>query len=274
MGNIYDTIGHTSRKHHFKLKKLLEPLTLFCGVDRFWRNVHDIKGSYSLLGNYPATAEVFFEQDLYKGHPYFRHPDFFRSGFVIPGLCKNKEYETTQGKFDDCLQILLFIRKHTKGFIEYGFATSTFRPGFEMTYLNHLNVFKKFIDYFDAEGEKIIQESLDHQINISEIIGKQYYVRPEITGDTIVPQNELQFLTAIETNPERAKSIFTLTKSERVAIGRYLAGGTVKQIAQKLHVSPRTLEKHLENAKGKLGVSTRSELFEALIPYQEFFSHS
>lgn len=274
MENIYHLIGQPSRKYYHKLKKIIEPLTLFCGVDRFWRNAHEINGGYSLIGNYPPTAEVFFEQDLFKGHPYFRHPNFFRSGFVIPGLYKTQEYETTQGKLQtkgDCYHVFLCIRKHGKGFIEYGFATSQLRPGFESIYLNQLRSFKKFIDYFETEGEKIIKESSAYQINIAEIIGDQYHKPPAIAGETIVPKKELHFLAAIEANPERKKSILSLTKSERLTVGEYLTGGTAKQIAQKLFISPRTVEKHLENIKQKLGVTTRSELFDILIPYHELF---
>lgn len=269
MENIYNLVGQTSRKHYHKIKKIVEHLTLFCGIDCFWRNAHHINGSYSLIGNNPTTAEVFFEQGLFKGHPYFRHPKFFRSGFVIPAFCKSLEYEDTQGKFKDCNQILLYIHKMEHGFIEYGFATSKPISNLEVTYLNHLPTFRKFIDYFEVEGKAIIEDSSKFDIDIAKIIGNQYLISPEITGDTIVPKDELHFLTAIETNSELAKSIPSLTKSEKIYLGHYLTGGTVKQTAQKLHISPRTLEKHLENVKGKLGVATRSELFDCLNPYQD-----
>lgn len=276
MRNLYDWIGHASRKHHYKIKKLIEPLTLFCGVDRFWRNQHAKDGSYSLIGDYPANAEIFFENELFKGHPYFRHPRFFRSGFVIPGLYQNKEFESTQGDFTkksgDCFHVLLAILADEKGFVEYGFATSRFIPGFESTYLNHLHCFKKFIDYFETAGKKVIHASFDRQVNISEIIGDCYHVRPEIAGGLLVPKNELQFLASIETDADKSKAILTLSKREREVLGGYLTGGTGKEIAKKLHISPRTFEKHIENAKSKLGVATRSALFESLAPYQELFN--
>lgn len=277
MKNLYDWIGYASRKHHHKIRKLIEPLTLFCGVDRFWRNQHASDGSYSLIGDYPPKAEIFFENEFFKGHPYFRHPRFFRSGFVIPELCQNKEYETTQGDFTkrsgDCFHVLLAIQTHAKGFVEYGFATSKFIPGFESTYLNHLHCFKKFIDYFETAGEKIIHTSLDHQVNMSEIIGASYHTRPEITDGLLVPKRELQFLASIEIDSEKSKAILSLSKREREVVGEYLTGGTAKDIAKKIHISPRTLEKHIENAKSKLGVTTRSALFESLMPYQELFKN-
>ncbi|MBA3239387.1 MAG: helix-turn-helix domain-containing protein [Parachlamydiaceae bacterium] len=274
MGNIYDFIGHTSKKHYHKLNKLIEPLTRFCGIDRFWRNTHDINGLYSVIGNYPPTAEVFFGQDLYKGHPYFRHPRFFRNGFVIPELFKSREYEETQGKLNDggdCYHVFICIRTFDNGFIEYGFAKSQFISGFEMNYLNNLQAIKKFIDHFEIAAKTIIEESSKYQINISDIIGNQYDIQPEIAGDTIVPKSEIHFLTSIETDCDRAKAILTLTKREKIALGHYLTGATTKQIAQKLHISPRTFEKHLENAKEKLAVTTRSKLFDILLPYQDLF---
>lgn len=274
MKNIFDSVGYSSRKHYYKIKKILEPLTLFLNIDRFWRNTQNVDGAYSMIGNDPPKAELFFEDELYKGHPYFRHPKFFRSGFVIPGLYKSTEYENTQGKFQDsggCFHILLYIHKHEKGFTEYGFATSKYQSGLEMTYLNHLHSFKKFIDYFETEAKNIVQESSSHLINMAGIIGDYYQIAPEAVGSTIVPKNELEFLAAIEKDPLTGRAILSLTKSEKVALGVYLEGCTARDAAETLHISPRTLEKHLENVKGKLGIAKRSELFDRLAPYKDLF---
>lgn len=58
-----------------------------------------------------------------------------------------------------------------------------------------------------------------------------------------------------------------------MSLGHYLTGGRWynKQIAHRLDIFPRTLEKNLENAKGKIGIKTRSEFFDILIPYQDLF---
>lgn len=273
MESIYDWIGHASRKHHHKIRKLLEPLTLFCGVDRFWRNHHQMDGSYSLIGDYPPKAEIFFENGLFKGHPYFRHPRFFQSGFVIPGLYKNEEFEATQGDFTvksgDCFHVFLAIQTYAKGFVEYGFATSRPIPGFEMVYLNHLDSFKKFILYFESEGKNIVQESLNHQIDIAKVIGDSYQVRPEIAGNILVPKNQLQFLASLDVNSDRVRGLQELSKREKEILGHYITGQCAKSIAKKLFISPRTVEKHIENGKMKLGITNKSALFDFLIPYKE-----
>src|SRR5262245_26206985 len=139
MKNIYDEIGRPSRQHHKKICQLTEPLKIFFGIDRFWRNSHSVDGSYSVLGNHPPIAESFFGQNLYQGHPYFRHPRFFQSGYALPELFHSQEFEATQGRIrraGECNHLLIAIRKEENGFVEYGFATSRPQPGFESIYLN------------------------------------------------------------------------------------------------------------------------------------------
>jgi DNA-binding CsgD family transcriptional regulator len=270
--NIYDQIGQASRKHSKALKKLTEPLHLFLGVDRFWRNFHRADGFYSVVGNHPPTAEAFFGQQLYLGHPYFRNPLFFKSGYVLPELFNDKDYETTQGKLKkegECFHVFIVFQKKDKDLLEYGFACSKWSPGFEVRYLNHLHAINRFIDYFEVAASKIIKEAEECGINIARVIGDKYDERPKIAGNIMTPEQELLFLASMDTNPKRAKLILSLSKSERNCLRPYLTGCTTKEIAKAFYRSPRTIETHIESAKQKLGLNTRSELFEFLRSYRD-----
>jgi DNA-binding CsgD family transcriptional regulator len=55
-----------------------------------------------------------------------------------------------------------------------------------------------------------------------------------------------------------------LTRREREIAGLAAAGSSSREIADKLVLSVRTVENHLQNAYSKLGVSTRAGLVEAL----------
>jgi DNA-binding CsgD family transcriptional regulator len=272
MKNIYDDIGHPSKKNFGKICKLTEPLKLFLGVDRFWRNSHRKDGSYSVLGNSPPVAEAFFGQNLYVGHPYFRNPRFFQSGYALPELLNSQEYEKTQGQLrgdGNCHHVLIHIQKHEHGFIEYGFATSKPRLGFEAVYLNHLQAISKFIHAFEQTAAKLIQEADEYRVNISHLIGVKYHEKPQLSGTILAPDQEICFLSAIEGNSERAKELRSLTNCERSCLRHYLSGSTTLEIAGKLYRSPRTIETHLENAKAKLGINSRSKLFEILTPFRD-----
>ena len=56
----------------------------------------------------------------------------------------------------------------------------------------------------------------------------------------------------------------SLTASERRVADLAAAGRTNKEIAQALYVTLKTVELHLSNAYGKLGIRSRRELAQAL----------
>lgn len=272
MKNIYDEIGQPSKKNYDKICKLTEPLKLFLGIDRFWRNSHRKDGSYTVLGNCPPVAEAFFGQNLFVGHPYFRSPRFFQSGFALPELLHSKEYEETQGQLrgdGDCHHVLIYIQKQEDGFVEYGFATSKPRLGFEAVYLNHLQTIGKFAEAFEKNASRLIQEADEYKVNIADLIGSKYHEKPHLSGSILVPDQELNFLSAIKGYPEMMQRMRSLTNSEKICLRHYLSGKTTLEIAKNLFRSPRTIEAHLESSKAKLGVKSRSQLFEILMPFQD-----
>ncbi|MFI6326409.1 response regulator transcription factor [Nonomuraea sp. NPDC050556] len=57
----------------------------------------------------------------------------------------------------------------------------------------------------------------------------------------------------------------SLTKRESAVLRLVAQGLTNGQIARRLEISPRTVEKHVENARGKLGAANRTEA--ALLSY-------
>lgn len=270
--NIYDEIGIPSVRNYKLMTQLMEPLKIHFGIDRFWRNHHRADGSYSVIGNYPSTAEIFFGQGLYKGNPYFRNPIFFKSGYMLPELMQNRDFEMTQGKLmdeGDCFHVFIKIKEHEDGFIEYGFATSKRQMGFEMTYINHLESINKFIEYFEAEAEKIIRESNEYRVDIPHLIGAKYDENPQLSGNILVPEKEINFRVLLQKNTEQTKALLNLTQNERNCLKLYLEGNTAKGIGKKLFRSPRTIESHLKNAKEKLLISSRNELVEFLTPFKD-----
>ena len=61
-----------------------------------------------------------------------------------------------------------------------------------------------------------------------------------------------------DTGPE------SLTPAEREVVQLVVEGLTNPEIASRLFISPRTVQSHLRNAYAKLGVSSRSDLRQAL----------
>ncbi|WP_254509783.1 response regulator transcription factor [Anatilimnocola floriformis] len=60
---------------------------------------------------------------------------------------------------------------------------------------------------------------------------------------------------------ERTTRLMTLTDREREVLDQILSAATTQSIANRLHISPKTVEKHRLNVMAKLHVASISELF-------------
>lgn len=272
--NIYDRIGIPSRKNHRKINKLTEPLATYFGIDRFWRSAHRLDGTYSLIGNHPPTAELFFGHNLYMEHPFFRHPLFFQSGCVIPELFHNQEYSQTQGRFcseGNCYHVFIKIQRTLGGFVEYGFASSKYVTGFESTYLYRLAAINKYVEYFEDSAANLIKDADDYRIDISNLIGAKYDENPRLEYNFGIHRDDFRFLCAISGDGNKVEELLNLSETEKSCLKLYMSGKTAKEIGKKIFRSNRTVEKYLETTKTKLGLSTRSQLIEFLMPFKDFF---
>ncbi|GAJ09913.1 unnamed protein product, partial [marine sediment metagenome] len=215
----------------------------------------------------------FWAEDYYHTHPYLRDPKFFQNGYSLPDLEENKDYEDSMAIMRDLeriSQLLMIVRKYGDGFVGYGFAVTTPRSGLESIYLNRLPLIDKFIDSFEERAKKEIQSTEDRRVKISTLIGDKFYEKPNINSNAITSESQLRFLATIDAHPDRAQAILSLSAPERTCLRHYLAGKTAKQIALETHRSPRTVETHLDIAKQKCHVNSRSKLFEFLAPVREF----
>ncbi|MFJ1704997.1 AAA family ATPase [Kitasatospora sp. NPDC088346] len=85
-------------------------------------------------------------------------------------------------------------------------------------------------------------------------------------GATVIAEQAMDELRAAGDRPRTRtfQGVDALTPSERRVTALAVAGMTNKQIAQHLFVGLRTVEVHLTNAYGKLGIGGRPELSDAL----------
>ena len=74
---------------------------------------------------------------------------------------------------------------------------------------------------------------------------------------------ELQ-VVGVRPRSDSATGIESLTPSERRVVDLAVGGGTNRDIAQELYVTPKTVEVHLSNAYRKLGIRGRRELPQAI----------
>lgn len=68
----------------------------------------------------------------------------------------------------------------------------------------------------------------------------------------------MQLMTS--TLPAPAEPRPALTERQAQVVGMLVTGASIKQIARRLEISPRTVKKHLTSARLSLGAETRDHL--------------
>ncbi|WP_406054803.1 LuxR C-terminal-related transcriptional regulator [Streptomyces sp. NBC_01077] len=82
------------------------------------------------------------------------------------------------------------------------------------------------------------------------------------TGADALANRAARELAATGERPRREGTdpLGLLTAQERLIAGKVAAGATSKEVAATLFLSPRTIDTHLRNIYGKLGISSRRQL--------------
>lgn len=103
---------------------------------------------------------------------------------------------------------------------------------------------RKHRDYSDEEVE-LVETARPHLIQAFRNAREHSALRQRLGESSPVPPRDLR--------------AYGLTSREAQVVRRVATGGSNADIARELSLSARTVQKHLENAYRKLGVSTRSE---------------
>ncbi len=153
--------------------------------------------------------------------------------------------------FDNKFEI---INRIDAGFEIMGFASSVGNNAITNFYVNHLEELRLFGYFFKDKAKHIIRKALS----------------PEKRLHLPCPPSNEPLLKSKDSNicPEQIAryhingSDAYLTKKEMICLLHFIQGKSAKTIARILHISSRTVEKHLESCKGKTGCLTKSQLFD------------
>ncbi len=120
-------------------------------------------------------------------------------------------------------------------------------------YFNNLLTLQRFRDYFRSVADKIIAKAdqLDNRI----FLAQKHH--PFDLEDFIEPFNPD---AKDNTKFQIGKHNVNLTAKQKECLDYLAKGLSAKEIALRMHISPRTVETHLEHIKIKLNVNFKSEL--------------
>lgn len=161
---------------------------------------------------------------------------------------------------------ITIIKQHPDSTRYFFFSTSRNFPQIRATYAKHLDALKRFAAFFEQEAaaqieyahmliekprKKKITPPPNHTL-------KNFYAKTVINTNSLILQGVQNTFVKLSSQEWRCLSLLT----------EHL---TTPEIAEKLTVSTRTIETHLNNLKNKLGCHRKTELLEIGLRFKHLF---
>lgn len=155
------------------------------------------------------------------------------------------------------LHRIYFLERHSNYYKGFGYGVSKKSLSIMNYYFNSMSLLNGFAKYFEWHFQDIIEiDAKKNFIILPNYNSELNAINPQVllSGDASEFQNFGLNICS--------KRDARLTYRERECLSLAAQGYTMKNIARKLQISPRTVEQHLRNIKEKLGLNTKNQLVE------------
>jgi LuxR family quorum-sensing system transcriptional regulator SolR len=230
-----------------KVKEVTKPFFDISGIDYFFYTEFFKTGHTFCLSTNAQWFKTFYELDLHKLTPNFPANGYRLCEVSNPIIAANAKTHFNIQNY------LILTKEFDDHYLMAGFGTTYPNEAVSDYYINNRDILDKFIYYFKQKAADLIIESKQPQ----NIIALPEYSKSGLKL-AFVDSKPLHFLN-LNSLP------LMLSKREQECISYFLQGDTIRSTADKLFISPRTVETHLDNIKNKLGCHKKSELIALLI---------
>lgn len=236
------------------VRELLSPLTELYGINYFLclKNYPDMTAAR--LTTHPQLTEDFINNRLYQ-YTVADSLNNYQSGYSLQDYCKKNEVQRLCTEGHNIDHILIITRKNV-GYCEFFlFGTTPDNQTIGNIYLSQRGTFDAFADYFKSKASKLIQKAEQDVLQFEESFQESW-----------IPKTQNIFVNSYREHP--------LPTKKESECAQYLSIGLgLKEIADKVSVSPKTLEKHVISIKDKLQCKSLASLAVKLNqPYINFES--
>ncbi len=246
-----------------QIKGICEPLQNYLGISCFgYLKIYNDCSYISLMNGFQGYQRKYFTH-IKSLDPYFHFnlrispynqakcflwPTKYKKLYPIMALLK--EYNIWHG---------FSISYRYKDYCElFYFAFDKDENDKAQFYVQNSQLLEKFCNYFKTQAADLIDDSDKSKLAVYQDKFDTSYLEGS-NGD------RQQFLNEINSAENsflinKSRSLINLTPRESECISIYMQNRTIKEIGKFLNLSPRTVERHIENVKKKLGVNYKSQL--------------
>lgn len=252
-------LSYISRKYHNKIKQLTAPLQHQFGISYFARQTVSNDGAWEIVTNEPGWIEYSAAQNFYKIDPSLLHPSHYQSGLTVNASHNVPEYlqemTHTFRKLYKGDHTLCILNQTSRGSEWYFLATSATSKKSIDTYITKINAIYSYLKDFKHQAKSILQENLEYCVDLTVLKEKPFYAAERLLDLSVFMPNDHLDIADPDISPR-----------EHECLSHLLQGKTVKETAQCLGLSPRTVEEYLQRLKQKLGCRYNRDLI-------KLFSH-
>lgn len=251
MSSLQDIVDKYTVRYDAKLRSICAPLQDCLGIHTFLYYYLDASGHIAVLSNYPEWLDYYYTQEYYLTNPYLVHPGLIQSGYVFTSTTTDKwylkEYHASKSMYEVRNPFLIVDCKNDTC---EGFLFSAKHIDHISIYLEHLELLRKFTQYFKKEAYFLIEKVKHDKYSLAQAKGNNFYKR-----DAHLP------LQAHSNAAEKfLKAISPLSTRERECLELFRQGHSAQATAARLNLSRRTVESHFENIKNKLHCYSKWDL--------------
>jgi DNA-binding CsgD family transcriptional regulator len=245
------------QKFHAQINEVCKPFNDYCKLNYFGHShIQPLNGKYFTLATDPSAAEYYHSE---KGLPPSGYLNFheIQSGVYFPTTGDpDKKFGWMEGsikKFREKFGIsnpALVVNKQGNYADLYLFSVQS-KNVYEL-FCNNFDIVENFLFYYKENAKNIID-------NAKVLMIKSDVIHPTLSSKGSMTKQKNYFNVNqywLTINNQQT----CLTAREYEIIASLADGLSSKQTGAKLYCSGRTVEKHIENLKIKLGASRRTDL--------------
>lgn len=241
---------------HFNIK--------YVTYSRIFRDSSEIN-----LTTHPDWLEYYLTQQLFVENPLEKPIDHYRDGYALWSKALDDSY--LGHMIEQQLQIVqafVMVKPNLlAGYCDFYFFGSV-QSGllFEQNCLSNIDLFNQFIDHFSYYTNDIVDKMDRQRI----IIPNKFESNVSKESHLVYIKEQVdrkQFMSDINQNGAIIKvgeQLIKLTKREAELMPLIVSGMSMREMANRCFISPRTIETHLGHIKQKLHVNSKSELIKKL----------
>lgn len=246
------------KRYHRKMEQLCDPLKRFFGINYFTYHSISSDGLWRPFVSRPDWADYFTENQLYTLDPFLLHPRSYQSGTIfwtpyyqslphLEGFLKD-----ARDKFNMAHSFCI-IERTEEGCEFFGFSAPPEHEQIYNTYMQDLPLLKEFCKYFKKEAASILKLLHHDPIPLLPLKRETFETTPSPFENN--PLSKILFLQYIRSEPS-----VKLSQREKECLSLYIDDQKMQDVADKLHLSVRTVESYLANIKIKLNCWNKTEL--------------